>query len=435
MKTQKRFSIDKFLLSCFMTLFFLSMPTVLLAFPVMQAIVNQTEENYTEYKGIVVDRKSGSPLAFASLVVVGTNISTVTNAEGQFSLKIAKELSNAKIVVSFLGYKNKAVTLADINPNKPRIELEPISVELPEISVISKDAEALILAVLAKKGENYSNEQTLMTAFYRETIKKNRAYVSLSEAVVEVYKQPYLSYKTDIAKLYKARKKVDYNKLDTVTFKLMGGPFNSLYLDIMKNPEMIFTENMLSNYEFTFDRSMHTDNRLIYVIDFKQREGKIEPLYFGKIYIDAKSLAMKSAVFNLNIKNREMASQMFIKKKPFNANVYPTEATYRIDYLEKDGKWYYGFSRIELGLKINWKKKLFNTTYFSTIEMAVTDWKPNTENVTVSPKERLRPSVVISEEASGFSDPDFWGEYNVIEPEKSIESAIKKIQKQLEKKK
>ena len=39
----------------------------------------------------------------------------------------------------------------------------------------------------------------------------------------------------------------------------------------------------------------------------------------------------------------------------------------------------------------------------------------------------------MSDEASGFSDPEFWGEYNVIEPEKPIESAIKKIQKQLEK--
>ena len=35
--------------------------------------------------------------------------------------------------------------------------------------------------------------------------------------------------------------------------------------------------------------------------------------------------------------------------------------------------------------------------------------------------------------ASGFSDPNFWGAYNIIEPEKSIESAIKKISKQLNK--
>jgi hypothetical protein len=48
-------------------------------------------------------------------------------------------------------------------------------------------------------------------------------------------------------------------------------------------------------------------------------------------------------------------------------------------------------------------------------------------------KARLRPNVIISDEASGFADPDFWGEFNVIEPEKSIETAIKKIQKQLEK--
>ena len=34
-------------------------------------------------------------------------------------------------------------------------------------------------------------------------------------------------------------------------------------------------------------------------------------------------------------------------------------------------------------------------------------------------------------QAVGFSDPDFWGQYNIIEPEKSIESAIRKIQRQL----
>jgi hypothetical protein len=28
-----------------------------------------------------------------------------------------------------------------------------------------------------------------------------------------------------------------------------------------------------------------------------------------------------------------------------------------------------------------------------------------------------------------LADPDFWGEYNIIEPEKSIETAIRKIQR------
>ena len=397
-------------------------------------VLKEDAQNYIEFKGLIIDRKSGEPLAFANLTVMGTNVSTVTNTDGEFSIKISKDIANPTITVRFIGYKSRVLTLADLNQEKVRIELDPTSVKLPELNVISKDAEALIRAVLAKKGENYFKDQNYMTAFYREVIKKNKTYVSLSEAVVEINKQPYTSYKSDIVKLYKARKKADYSKLDTVTFKLQGGPFNSLYLDVMKNPDLIFTDDMLANYEFSFDRSTHMDNRVIYVLDFQQRAGKTEPLYYGKLYIDAQSLAMKSAVFKLNISNRDEASKMFIVKKPFNAVVYPIEASYRVDYLEKGGRWYYGYSRIEFGLKINWKKKLFNTSYFSTIEMAVTDWEKNTDSTTISPKERLRPSVIVSDAASGFSDPQFWGELNVIEPEKSIESAIKKIQKQLQRK-
>ena len=435
MKPLLHISIDKTMSVCIYVLIVFMMPFQANALTNMPIGKNGEAENYTEFKGKIIDKKTGTPLAFASVSVVGLNISTISNSEGEFSIKVLKETTDPKVLISFIGFRNKTVTLNDLKPGKSKIEMEPTLIELPELNVISKDAEVLMRAVIAKKGVNYFNIQTLMTAFYRETIKKNRSYVSLSEAVVEVNKQPYTSIKSDAVKLYKARKKADYSKLDTLTFKLQGGPFNSLYLDIMKNPEYLFTEDMFANYEFTFDRSTHADNKLIYVLDFKQRPFKTEPLYYGKLYIDAQSLALKSAVFSLNITDREAAAAMFIMKKPFNAKVFPTETKYRIDYLEKDGKWYYSYSRIELGLKIIWKKKLFNTNYFSTVEMAVTDWGKGSENKTRDFKEKLRPTVIISDEASGFIDHQFWGEYNVIEPEKSIDSAIKKIKKQLEKKK
>jgi hypothetical protein len=60
--------------------------------------------------------------------------------------------------------------------------------------------------------------------------------------------------------------------------------------------------------------------------------------------------------------------------------------------------------------------------------MAVTDWE-KVKNA--KPADRLKPSVVMMDEVSGFADPDFWGVYNVIEPEKSIDQAIRKIQKKL----
>ena len=124
---------------------------------------------------------------------------------------------------------------------------------------------------------------------------------------------------------------------------------------------------------------------------------------------------------------------IFIIKKPRKADVIPVEATYHVDYRQKNGKWFYGYSRIQLGFKIDYDKRLFNSVYNLTMEMAITDWEKNEDKNTIKPRERLKTNVILSDEATGFSDPEFWGEFNVIEPEKPIESAIKKIQKQLKK--
>ena len=63
--------------------------------------------------------------------------------------------------------------------------------------------------------------------------------------------------------------------------------------------------------------------------------------------------------------------------------------------------------------------------------MAITDWEISDTRFAKVRENIIRPNTILVDETSGFSDPEFWGEYNIIEPEKSIETAIKKIQKQL----
>ena len=431
MKTQTFQLVKKVLAISTVILIFMGFSKVTLAYPSLPKSNQPDTLTYLQYKGSVIDQESRAPLAFASLSLEGTNIATISNTEGEFSLKVPKSMTEGKVTISFLGYKNKSLNLSQLKPEKTRIELEILNVALNEIRVFPKDPELLIRAVMNKRAENYFSDPTTMTAFYRETIKKRKTYISLSEAVVKIYKQPYMSQRFDAAQLYKARKSTDYNKLDTLTFKLQGGPYTTLFIDIMKNPEMIFTEDMFGNYEFHLENITKIDDRLIYVLSFKQRQHISEPLYFGKLYIDTESLAITSATFNLNVENKELTSEMFIKKKPVSAKVYPTLATYHIDYREKDGKWYYSYSRGHIYFKIEWKKRLFNTIYETTIEMAVTDWEKNIEK-TGKNVERIKPNVVMTDEISGFADHAFWGEYNVIEPEKPIESAIRKIQKKLD---
>lgn len=386
---------------------------------------------FNEYRGSVIDSKTKKPLEYATLTVNGTNISTVTNTQGDFLLKVPKEFTSRRVTISFLGYTSKVINLSDFDSRKTIIKLETYIEELSEVKINVKDATSLVLEALKRKGDNYYNDDLKMTAFYRETIKKRRTYVSLSEAVVEIYKQPYTTDRSDILKIYKARKSTDYNKLDTVAFKLRGGPFNTIYIDIMKNTEMIFAEDMVDIYDFTYDNSTKIDNRLIYVVNFKQKKFLNDPYFYGKLYIDAQSLALTNAKFYLNLENKQKASRFFIIKKPKDADVLPIEAYYQVEYREKEGKWYYGYSRVELGFKIDWSKKWFNTIYYTTIEMAVTDWEKSDDIQLPKIKDRLRHSVIMSDNTSGFKDPEFWGAYNVIEPDKPIESAIEKIQKQL----
>lgn len=388
---------------------------------------------YNSYNGIVVDGKTNKPLAFASINVNETNISTVANSKGEFLLKTPKKKRNNKITVSFLGYTSKVLNLSDFNKNKTVISLETYIEELSEVKITVKDAETLVKETLARRGQNYFSDKTIMTAFYRETIKKRSTYVSLSEAIVEINKQPYTAARSDILQLYKSRKSTDYNKLDTIALKLRGGPYNTIHLDIMKNPDMLFTDNIFNNYYFTFSKSTKIDDRVIYVVNFSPKQTTEAVLFYGKLFIDAQSLALTSAKFQLDLTDKKKASEFFILKKPQKANVTPIEATYYVDYSVKDGKWFYSYSRIQLGFKIDWKKKIFNSVYYSTMEMAITDWEKDLTDKTVRVRDRLKQSVVMSDEALGFSDPEFWGEFNVIEPEKPIESAIRKIKKQLEK--
>ena len=430
MKTKKNFHSFPFKL---WSLVLLSLPVCLPSQNNFQKNFQKNDSDYVEFSGKIVDVKNGDVLPFATLSVEGSNITTVSNSEGEFSLKIPKEFQDKTLTVSYIGYKNRILKISELKQENSRITLEPMIVSLPEINVISTDAENLVLSVLENRYKNYPEEELLMTAFYRETIKKNRFYVSLSEAIVDILKQPYSSFRQDQAELYKSRKQSDYKKMDTLVFKLMGGPYNSLYMDVMKNPDYLFTESILDNYEFSFDRTTYIDHQLIYIVNFKQRPFVNIPLYYGKLYIDAESLALRSAIFHLDLTDKEKSASLLIRKKPLNAKVFLTNASYRMDYIEKGGKWYYNYSRIELDFKIDWKRKLFNSNYYTVVEMAVTNWEKATEEKKL--KNKLRPTVIIADEASGFSDPEFWGSYNVIEPEKPIESAIKKIQKQLEKRK
>ena len=384
--------------------------------------------SFKQFKGSILDSKTRNELIFASITVSGTNISTISNTEGKFSIKIPTEKQNLNLVISFLGYKNKVVPIKELKSEKNVLYLEPSNTILEEVVVKVADAKNIFLGVLNNRLQNYGNDPIQMTGFYRETIRKRRTYVSLSESLVNIQKQPFSVGSQDEINLFKGRKNTDYAKLDTVNFKLQGGPFSALFIDLIKYPKFLFSETAFELYDFSIEEITQINENQVLVLAFKQKPTNEDPLYHGKMYIDVKSLAVISATFQLNVKDKAKAGLQFTRKKPVGVDLYPTEVRYQINYRQENGQWIFAYSRGDLTFKLNWDKRIFNTIYSTTFEMAVTDWKKKDikENQNT---QKLNSNVIMSDKVLSLGDPDFWGEYNIIEPEKSIESAIRKIQR------
>jgi hypothetical protein len=395
---------------------------------------SQETDSFKEFKGVVVNGRTKQSLEFATLSVSNTNISSVSNLDGEFSLKVPVENLSESVSISYLGFKRLVIPLSQMQETGNTIELTESFEKLPDVNIATVDANLVVKRVMENRAVNTLKEPLIVKAFYRESIKKRRTYASLSEAVVDIYRSPIASQSKDYIVLGKARKSTDYKKIDTLVIKLQGGPYNNIGMDMARNRDLFFSSDVFEIYNFKFDKMVNMNNKNVLVIDFEQKGSIVEPFYRGKLYIDSDSFALVKTVFSLNLQNLVKAKKFFVKKKPINADVIPLDTRYIVDYREQDGKWHFNYSRIELSFKVKWDKKLFNSIYNIFIEMAITDWKVNEEKEVVRSKDRMRRSVILNDQASGFSDPDFWGERNVIEPDKSIDNAIRKIQKNFERK-
>lgn len=206
----------------------------------------EPSDSYIEIKGEVLDIRSSNPISAAYLSIGGTHISTVSNTEGQFSLKIPQKYLDDTLSISAVRYQTRSYALNELPKIKNVIMLEEAVEILSEVHLFSAtNPRKLIYKVLEKRGDNYLAEPAKMTAFYRESIKKRRRNVSLAEAVVSINKKPFSTRAEDKIAIVKARKTADYDRLDTLALKFRGGPYNTLYIDMIKYPERVLDPQKL----------------------------------------------------------------------------------------------------------------------------------------------------------------------------------------------
>ncbi|WP_455639748.1 carboxypeptidase-like regulatory domain-containing protein [Parabacteroides sp.] len=395
-----------------------------------ETVRDDENADYITISGVVKDKQNKKRLEYVNISIPGSTSGTVTNEDGEFSFKI-KDPSHVKAMeVSHIGYYNNKIDINNSSISDLTVWMTPYENMLDEIIIHANDPRRIVEEAIKKIPANYSKNTNMLTGFYRETAQKGRRYINISEAVIDIYKTPYNeSVDRDRVQIYKGRKLLSQKRSDTLAVKLLGGPTMSVYVDIVKNPDVLLDLESLPCYAFKMEESTNIDNRSQYVISFEPQMIMPYALYYGKLYIDKERLSFTRAEFNLSMDDRNKATQAILRKKPFGLRFRPLEVAFLVSYKERDGVTYLNYIRNGVRFKCDWKRKLFSTTYTIISEMVVTDSEEN--NVTGIPyRMAFKDTQSLSDKVENFLDEDFWGAYNIIEPTESLDSAVNKLKKQ-----
>jgi len=236
--------------------------TTLHAFPGHDEGLSDTI-NFKAFYGKVVDSQTNRALPFATIEALGSNIATVTNIDGEFIIKIERNSEVSQLKISYIGFQNKILELEKFSDKRSyKVELDQSAIQLKQVTIRPKDAMELIDDVLANIRANYSEQPMMMRGFYRETIQRGRNYVSISEAIIDVYKGSYVNeYQVDQVKLFKGRKSADVERMDTVLFPVHL-EFD-LCTSIAEVPSVLFN-SILGPVSSSFGNNAHTHGFPLY---------------------------------------------------------------------------------------------------------------------------------------------------------------------------
>ena len=375
-------------------------------------------------QGNVVDAVSGRPMESVHVSVPGRHYATVTNADGDFTIKSDSPVT--EVVFSYLGYR----TLRQKPGVGPlHVRLTPESLPLAEASIITGDPYEIVQAAIEKIPDNYSKTPELLECFYRETVRKRNRYIYVSEAVARMYKTGYdgTVYR-DRTALEKSRVLLSQRRTDTLSVKMQGGPTQAMTFDVVKNHEILFDKDELVLYEFEMGMPTYIGDRLQFVIHFHPSSREVEwARYHGTLYIDRELLSFTRIEMSLDMSDSAKATRMMVVRKPLSLRLSPRELSIVISYRLKDGQSRLEYFRSTMRFNCDWKKRLFATAYAVVNELVVTDLREPA--VQIPRNEAFRTVDILSDKAAEFQDPDFWKDYNIIEPTESLEHAIGRLRK------
>ncbi|MBG44599.1 MAG: hypothetical protein CL530_11600 [Aequorivita sp.] len=441
----------------------------------------------TELKGKVADFLTFQPIESASVYIENTTIGSITNADGNFVLKVPQQHLQDTLVISSIGYKSFKVVISEFE-NGSDIFLEEDVASLDEVVIVADPrpttGNGIVQRAIEKLPKNLPEQPYLQKGFLRHKERNKKEYKWLIESAITLYDSSYASGAKNNLKINvdETRKSYDLRDIDSVfTFaaflKNKGIKTENINRNLVKTSSLIeaikwndsrvnglenlfkgklnlvrnsnvtgalLGKNILEKHQFDLDTILVDNGRKLYKIKIEKgadfvglntpniyNEG-FEPK--GWIYIYYDNYAIKKIEYEL------IAASDIQKKR--SKSLFDTQTIHKlvITYKDYDGKMYPNYIYYETPKLVNTGDRSSDRIkteaepgfdkdeqyYYTIQEILFSDIIQDPELISQELQQNDWSADIFSSKPYNES---FWKSYNVLLESKEEEKLIQDLSK------
>lgn len=190
-------------------------------FTLLILFIGATSFAQTELKGKVADFLTYQPIESASVYIENTTIGSISNADGNFVLKVPAQHLKDTLIISSIGYKSFKVVIGEFE-NGSDIFLEEDVASLDEVVIVAdprpKTGNGIVQKAIEKLPSNLPETAYLQKGFLRHKERNKKEYKWLIESAITLYDSSFASGAKNNLKINvdETRKSYDLRDVDSL---------------------------------------------------------------------------------------------------------------------------------------------------------------------------------------------------------------------------
>lgn len=298
----------------------------ILSFLLFQVLFSfaQNNENII-ISGKIIDSSTKDGISFASVWIDGTNIGVSTDADGSFTVDIAKEYKSSILNFTSIGYSHFEILISEKMKRKNlEISLDPKLIIFSEVNVSGKSLvlERILRTASDRIKDNYLQKAFSFDSYYKSEEFEGDSLLRKKENLVKIYyadayKRNSLleTYKAISYRFVQARRNRENISLSDASSFLD----DILSFDVVRNTRNILDKHNLDKYDLCNAGEMYFEEDSIIAISYKAKNNDLSIVgqlgvkkYSGKIYINKFNYAIIKNELDIELNKIPMLGKSII---------------------------------------------------------------------------------------------------------------------------